>query len=60
MVDISVRTSEELILVATLILVSTVINAIIYGQFAVLTEELKRNTNVFLEKLDNLNTVMAN
>ena len=59
MVDISVRTSEELILVATLILVSTVINAIIYGQFAVLTEELKRNTNVFLEKLDNLNTVMA-
>ena len=49
MVDISVRTSEELILVATLILVSTVINAVIYGQFAVLTEELKRNTNVFLE-----------
>ena len=60
MVDISVRTSGELILVAGLILVSTVINAIIYGQFAVLTEELKRNTNVFLEKLDNLNTVMAN
>ena len=31
MVDISVRTSDELILVAILILVSTVINAIIYG-----------------------------
>lgn len=59
MVDISVRTSKELIAVAVLIIVSTVINAIIYGQFAVLTEELKRNTNVFLEKLDNLNTVMA-
>ena len=47
MVDISVRTSSELVMIAFLILISAVINAIIYGQFAVLTEELKKNNNEF-------------
>ena len=47
MVDISVRTSSELVMIAILILISAVINAIIYGQFAVLTEELKKNNNEF-------------
>lgn len=48
MVDISVRTSSELVLITFLILISAIINALIYGQFAVLTEELKRNDNEFL------------
>ena len=48
MVDISVRTSSELVLMVFLILISAVINAVIYGQFAVLTEELKRSTNEYL------------
>ena len=48
MVDISVRTSSELVLISFLILISAIINALIYGQFAVLTEELKRNNNEFL------------
>ena len=47
MVDISVRTSSELILISFLIIISAIINALIYGQFAVLTEELKRNENEF-------------
>ena len=43
-----------------LILVSAIINAIIYGQFANLTEELKANSNEFLNKLNLINSVMAN
>ena len=58
MVDISVRTMSELVLLSFLILISAVINAVIYGQFAVLTEELKRKTNEFLEKLDSVNLVL--
>jgi len=58
MVDISVRTFDELMLVGLLILISAIINAIIYGQFAILTEELKRDSNEFLDKLNLVNTVM--
>ena len=59
MVDISVRTSSELVLLSFLIIISAVINAVIYGQFAVLTEELKKNTNEFLQKFDNVNNVLT-
>ena len=58
MVDISVRTFDELMLVGLLILISAIINAIIYGQFAILTEELKRDSNEFLDKLNLVNSVM--
>ena len=45
MVDITMRTEIELSLMSMLIIVSAIINAIIYGQFANLTEELKENSN---------------
>ena len=41
MVDISARSNSELVWVSLLIIISAIINAIIYGQFANLTEELK-------------------
>lgn len=48
MVDISIRSKEELALMSVLVIIAAIINALIYGQFAVLTEELKRDTNEFL------------
>lgn len=59
MVDISARTFTELIVFSSLVLISAIINAIIYGQFANLTEELKANSNEFLNKLNLVNSVMA-
>lgn len=59
MVDITVRTNTELLMTSLLIIISAIINAIIYGQFANLTEELKENSNNFLRKLDLANSVMA-
>ena len=59
MVDITARTYNELLATSLLIIVSAIINAIIYGQFANLTEELKENSNQFLRKLDLVNEVMA-
>lgn len=41
MVDIAARSIGELGCVSMLIIISAIINAIIYGQFANLTEELK-------------------
>lgn len=58
MVDISGRSLQELLVMSALIIVSALINAIIYGQFFVLTQELKEDTNEFLRKLDLVNTVM--
>ena len=48
MVDINVRSNEELALMSILVIIAAIINALIYGQFAVLTEELKRDANEFL------------
>ena len=48
MVDISIRSTTELISTSLLIIIAAIINALIYGQFAVLTEELKRENNEFL------------
>jgi len=59
MVDISVRTTDELVLLSSLIIISAMINAIIYGQFAMLTEELNRDSNDFANKINLVNSVMA-
>ena len=59
MVDISTRTGDELSIMIVLILLSAIINAIVFGQFALLTEELKRDSNLFLDKLNLINSVMA-
>ena len=45
MVDITVRSFNELMMMSFLILLSAIINAIIYGSFATLTEELKEDSN---------------
>ena len=58
MVDISIRSSSELALMSILVIIAAIINALIYGQFAVLTEELKKDTNEFLLKFDLVNEVM--
>lgn len=60
MVDISARNINELAWVSLLIIVSAIINAIIYGQFANLTEELKASSKEFVDKLNLINQVMAN
>ena len=59
MVDISTRTMGELMFMIVLILISAIINAIVFGQFSLLTEELKRDSNEFLNKLNLVNSVMA-
>ena len=59
MVDISTRTANELGFMIFLILISAIINAIVFGQFSLLTEELKRDSNDFLNKLNLINSVMA-
>jgi len=60
MVDISARNPSELGFLSLLVIVSAIINAIIYGQFANLTEELKANSKEFVDKLNLVNQVMAN
>ena len=40
------------------LIIAAVINAYIFGQFAVLTEELKKDTNDYMEKLSLVNTVL--
>ena len=59
MVDISTRTGTELIFMIFLIILSAIINAIVFGSFSLLTEELKRDSNEFLDKLNLVNSVMA-
>jgi len=59
MVDISTRTGGELGFMIVLIIMSAIINAIVFGQFSLLTEEIKRESNDFLNKLNLVNSVMA-
>ena len=59
MVDISFRNFSELVVLSFLILVSAIINATIFGSFSVLTEQLKRDTNDFMDKLSLVNSVMV-
>jgi len=59
MVDISTRTNVELSMMIVLIVLSAIINAIVFGQFSILTEELKADSNEFLDKLNLVNSVMA-
>jgi len=40
------------------LIVAAIINAIIFGQFAVLTEELKTDQNAYMDKLSLVNTVL--
>ena len=41
------------------LIIAAVINAIIFGQFAVLTEEVKADQNNYVDKLGLINTVLA-
>ena len=58
MVDVSVRTFDELMFLSALLIVSAIINAVVFGQFQVLTEELKRDQNEFMDKLNLINAVL--
>ena len=58
MVDISVRKETELLIMCAVLVIAAIINAVVFGQFAVLTEELKANTNTFMEKLSQINGVL--
>lgn len=58
MVDISVRKENELLIMCGVLVIAAIINAVVFGQFAVLTEELKANTNAFMEKLSQINAVL--
>lgn len=58
MVDISVRKENELAIMCAVLVIAAIINAVVFGQFAVLTEELKANTNTFMEKLSQINAVL--
>ena len=41
MVDTSTRTDAQMMLMSLVLVIAAVINAVIFGQFAVLTEEVK-------------------
>ena len=58
MVDISVRKDNELAIMCAVLIIAAIINAIVFGQFAVLTEELKSDTNAYMDKLSLVNTVL--
>ena len=58
MVEITPRNFFSIIFLICLYILSAIINAIIYGQFAVLTEELMRDKNNFIDKFDEANGVM--
>ena len=59
MVDICARNYASICLLIFCYIVSAILNAILYGQFAVLTEELNRDANSLLEKVNNVNSVLA-
>ena len=58
MVDIGARTNLEIIMTIFFIIESAIVNAIIYGSFATLTEELKEEQNKAEEEFDTANKVM--
>ena len=59
MVDISTRRDSELLIMTFVLIIAAVINAIIFGQFAVLTEEVKADSNEYVDKLGLINTVLS-
>ena len=58
-VDIAPRSSSEIFYVAIIILLSSIYNAIIYGQFVVLVEEISRNSVEMEDNFDISNTTMV-
>ena len=58
MVDISTRRDNELLIMCGVLIIAAIINAIVFGQFAVLTEELKSDSNEYMDKLALINSVM--
>ena len=48
-----------MMLMSLVLIIAAVINAVIFGQFAVLTEEVKAGQNEYMEKLDMINTVLV-
>jgi len=58
MVDINVREGSHLVIMSCVLIVAAIINAIIFGQFALLTEELKIDQNAYMDKLSLVNTVL--
>ena len=59
MVDICTRRENELLIMSLMLIIVAVINAIIFGQFALLTEEVQSDQNDYVDKLGLINTVLA-
>lgn len=59
MVDISTRTGDNLLLMTLVLILTAVINAYIFGQFAMLTDEVNADSNNYMNKLTMINTVLA-
>ena len=58
MVDISGRTVTELLFSCVLIIIAAIINAVIFGQFASMTTEIKKDSNDYIDKLSMVNAAM--
>ena len=58
MVDISTRGEYEIVVLSMLIIVMAIINAIVFGQFAVQNEQLQADANEYMDKLSLVNSVM--
>ena len=59
MVDITMRHETDILVICFALIVTAVINALIFGQFAVLTEEVNSDQNEYMEKLSLINTVLS-
>ena len=60
LVEIAPRTKLELASISFLMLISAMVNANIFGIFAVLLEQLNKRETEFQEEFDNANTAMSN
>lgn len=46
-------------MMSVVLVIAAVINAVMFGQFAILTEEVKVDQNEYMDKLGLINTVLA-
>lgn len=60
LVEIAPRTKLELAAISMIMLISAMVNANIFGIFAVLQEQLNKKSVDFQEEFDNANTAMSN
>ena len=60
LVEIAPRTKLELAAISFIMLISAMVNANIFGIFAVLQEQLNKKSVNFQEEFDNANTAMSN